>query len=314
MPSFLADVVNDWRARVAGGLEVGVMLWERCCIPSLLYGAGTWVNITAGAVARLNKLQNWFLRLLLQVGQGAPLTALAWESGCLDMGLRVAIEKIRMVQHIRSLEENSLANKIYQEQKKNGWPGLAKEARQICNELEIQDVNITEIPKKEYNKIVMEACKKKHKKDLKEMGDKSKKCERVLKDDYGMKSYFENRNIHEARQLFRTRASMQPFAGNYSHSAKFKRTQCLCKCRVAKEEEGHLVKGECSVYADIWEKFDSLEDDESLVKFFGEVLARRDALDEEESRGGTAPTSATDTPLAGGDSGEPTWGIIPSLL
>ena len=74
------------------------------------------------------------------------------------------------------------------------------------------------------------------------------------------------------------------------------------------------MKGECSVYADIWEKFDSLEDDESLVKFFGEVLARRDALDEEESRGGTAPTSATDTPLAGGDSGEPTWGIIPSLL
>ena len=35
------------------------------------------------------------------------------------------------------------------------------------------------------------------------------------------------------------------------------------------------------------------------MKFFGEVLARRDALDEEESRGGTAPTSATDTPLAG---------------
>ena len=48
----ILDIVNDWRARVAGGLEVAVMLWERCCIPSLLYGAGTWVNMTAGTVNR----------------------------------------------------------------------------------------------------------------------------------------------------------------------------------------------------------------------------------------------------------------------
>ena len=84
----ILDIVNDWRARAAGGLEVAIMLWERCCVPSDLYGAGTWVNMPAGTLNKLNKLQNWFLRMVLQVGQGAPLPpwpgsqgAWAWASG-----------------------------------------------------------------------------------------------------------------------------------------------------------------------------------------------------------------------------------------
>ena len=38
-------VVNDWRARQVGGMASALMLWESCCIPSLLHGAGTWVDI-----------------------------------------------------------------------------------------------------------------------------------------------------------------------------------------------------------------------------------------------------------------------------
>ena len=59
------------------------------------------------------------------------------------------------------------------------------------------------------------------------------------------------------------------------------------------------------MYRDIWERFENLQEDEELAKFFGEVLARRTALEEDEgSRGGLA----TDTPLAGGAPGEPVWG------
>ena len=76
------------------------------------------------------------------------------------------------------------------------------------------------------------------------------------------------------------------------------------------------IKKACMVYRDIWERFDQLEEDGQLAKFFGEVLARRTALEEEEeeeeeeqqeeqeSTGG----SATVTPLAGGDLSEPVWG------
>ena len=42
----IASIVNDWRATVAGGMETALLLWEACCIPSLLHGAGTWVDMS----------------------------------------------------------------------------------------------------------------------------------------------------------------------------------------------------------------------------------------------------------------------------
>ena len=72
----IANIVSDWRAQAAGGMAL--VLWERCCIPSLLHGAGTWTNITKATVKKLNSLQQWFLRLVLQVGPGVPLAALGW--------------------------------------------------------------------------------------------------------------------------------------------------------------------------------------------------------------------------------------------
>ena len=30
-----------------GGMETALMLWEVCCVPSLLHGAGTWTEISS---------------------------------------------------------------------------------------------------------------------------------------------------------------------------------------------------------------------------------------------------------------------------
>ena len=42
----IAHIVNDWRAHIVGGMETGLLLWEACCVPSLLNGAGTWMEIS----------------------------------------------------------------------------------------------------------------------------------------------------------------------------------------------------------------------------------------------------------------------------
>jgi hypothetical protein len=42
----IAQIINDWRSHVVGGMETGLLLWEACCVPSLLNGAGTWVEMT----------------------------------------------------------------------------------------------------------------------------------------------------------------------------------------------------------------------------------------------------------------------------
>ena len=87
----IAHIVNDWRSQVAGGMETGLLLWEACCVPSLLNGAGTWMEISKTTEKRLNQIQFWGLRLFLQVGPGTPLASLLWDTAILKMDIKVKI-------------------------------------------------------------------------------------------------------------------------------------------------------------------------------------------------------------------------------
>ena len=139
----VAAIIEDWRAQVAGGFESGLMLWETCCLPSLLHNAGTWVEMPAAAVKKLNSLQGWFLRLLLRQGPGVPSSSLLWESSCLDMELRVWLAKVMMILHIRGLKEDSLARQVWKEQRLMAWLGLALECDIIAEKLSIENANET---------------------------------------------------------------------------------------------------------------------------------------------------------------------------
>ena len=198
------------------------------------------------------------------------------------MGLRVKIEKLLLVLHIRSLDEDSFAKKVYEEQKINNWPGLAKESKEISEFLNVEDVNITNDSKKDYKKKVMLACALKDEAELRLMAENIEKCNRIMADNYGQKEYIKSLNIQRARETFRTRTNMQRLAGKFSHDQRFAATGWMCRCLLEREEVAHLTSGTCPTYMDIFENFEDLSTDENLVKFFGEILARRDALDREE--------------------------------
>ena len=68
----ISQIVNDWRSKLVGGFDTALLLWEICCIPSLLHGAGTWTEISPATEKKLNQIQCWFVKLALQIGQGAP--------------------------------------------------------------------------------------------------------------------------------------------------------------------------------------------------------------------------------------------------
>ena len=87
---------------------------------------------------------------------------------------------------------------------------------------------------------------------------------------------------------------MQPFGGNYSHDRRFQRSNWLCACGEAREEEAHLVGGECPVYGDIREEFPDTLGDDILTDFFTLVLERRKEREEEETGAMAAGRGAAD--------------------
>ena len=145
-----------------------------------------------------------------------------------------------------------------------------------------------------------QACEKEDEATHVKQTENKEKCKQIMNDCYGKQDYIENENILETRQLFRTRVGLQPFAGNFKKDKRFARTNWLCRCLVSTESESHLKFENCQKYADIRVKYDDLDDDQNLSLFFREVLARRDALDEEDSGG----LPATDVQLADGDPGD----------
>ena len=51
---------------------------------------------------------------------------------------------------------------------------------------------------------------------------------------------------------------------------------------MAREEEGHLLSGKCTVYRNLTQNYSDLRDIDSLVQFFNQVLERRDNLDKRD--------------------------------
>ena len=181
---------------------------------------------------------------------------------------------------VRRLGEETLAQQVYEEQRSQNWPGLAKETETICSELGIQSVHTTNLSAKEYRGIIVKACHLTNEVRLKKDAEGKDKCERIFREPYGRKEYVKNKQILNVRQAFKTRHGLQPFAGNFSHDMRFAKTDWLCRCKNAKEDENHLLSGNCELYGSMRDKYGDLREDENLVKFFTAVLEMRDKFDE----------------------------------
>ena len=116
----IAAIVDDWRSHLVGGFETGLLLLESCCVSSLLHNSGSWVDLSKPAEKRLESLQLWYLRLLLRQGPGATSGSLLWETQTLSIKLRIWREKLSLGLHIVRLSEDSLARRMWSEQKLNG--------------------------------------------------------------------------------------------------------------------------------------------------------------------------------------------------
>ena len=104
------------RAGVAGDLRH----------PSLTYNCATRVEMDKEELKVLNKVKDFFLRLLWGTGPGAPKVALRADTGTRSMESRVWREKIMLIYHVSHLEDGDLAKDMLEEQMINNWPGLVK--------------------------------------------------------------------------------------------------------------------------------------------------------------------------------------------
>ena len=233
------QIVEDFEMQTLGGLAAAWELWERALIPSLLSGAGTWLGNIDAAIKQCNAIQDFYWKTILNVSDSVPKLALRCEPFMRDCKWRIWEEKCLLLMRIQWLEEGSLAKMIYQEAEDNGWPGLGKEVRQICRELNIPDINLYRIQKAELQK----ALKFSHKEDMMKQFQSSKKLEDIKESNFDdIQPYFNDKNIENARIKFRIRTKMlKKVPGNFKNL--YKNVPNGLKCDLCEDEmtQNHCI-------------------------------------------------------------------------
>ena len=170
------------------------------------------------------------------------------ETGSLKMKKRIQKQKLMLAKKI-SKEKKSLAGAIYAEQVEMGWPGLAKEAVEICKEIGLRNLNEKEVTKKEIEEAIFYSNYKEMKAEI-EMCDKlaAIKNENFSKEQ----EYMKEKAIEKARTAYRIRTKMvQRVKMNYKNmykgnlgcdycKAEFETQEHVMECDRWKEERGSL--------------------------------------------------------------------------
>ena len=195
------------------------------------------------------------------------------------------MEKIMLVRRLQEKERTSLARCVYEEQLRQGWPGLAREVTRICDEVKIDDVNFNKVKKED----IKEAIFMNHYKDMKKEMEKYSKLEDIKNEDYrSEKEYMKQKSIEDIRRQFRIRTKLVTiFKDNFRN--KFRTLP-----RGEEENDPGLVCGDCGAVRDTqahclvcpaWEVAReglNLSFMEDMVVFFRKVLEGREMKHEEE--------------------------------
>ena len=107
----MKSVLEDTRVNVAGGLKVGIDIWEISILPFLLNNSEVWADIPKGAMEQLEDIQRMFYRKLFATPISTPSPALLWEAGGWTMHNRIIKRNLTFYHHILSVEEHAVTSR-----------------------------------------------------------------------------------------------------------------------------------------------------------------------------------------------------------
>ena len=189
------------------------------------------------------------------------------------MKRRIWSRKLIFVNTLKNMPEQTLAKQIFNEQVRRGWPGLAREARELCQNLGLPDIVKEKIYKLKLENLVKKGVLENHEEELKKEVDSKSKLEGIKNEDMKRKEYFKQKSLEDTRMLFRIRTRMVELKANFKNKPAFRKDGWLCEgCQREVETNCHVMS--CQAYEQVRQGLD-LDSDKDLVQFFKKVMKIR---------------------------------------
>ena len=266
-------VVEDCRSKIIGGIKTGILLWEACVIPFLLYNSSTWLQMKKSDIEILCKLQRLFLSSLLGI-KNCPAVAMLWDLGILDMPMRILKEKLLLYHHISCLPENALSFRILQTQEQLHLPSLREEVAHFLAKHEIHDVR--QFSKEKWKIYVRKAILEMNRSQMLEQMKSSKKLDELSLslEEFKLKDYFTELSFENIRIKFRERSkTMTTCRTHYPSDQENIKLMFECPNRCG-NIDSLLHWRSCTFYRQFRES-KNMENDKQLGEFYKSVINLR---------------------------------------
>ena len=155
-------VVEDCRNGRPGGFCTAVQIWEAAVIPYLYNAAECWVEVPKEALATLNTLQEAFMSAMLATPRTTPKAAMYWELAAPLAENRIIEFKLRFYHHLVCLNQDSIAYKVHESQRKHNIRSLTSESRAYLAQLNVSESDLKSYSKLAWKKILGQKMKEKN--------------------------------------------------------------------------------------------------------------------------------------------------------
>ena len=252
--------------------EVAMVYFNVILRGSILYASETYYNLTEHQLRSIERIEEAFLRKILNTSRGCPISLLYLETG--QWPARFQIMKLRMLflKHILDQDEHSMVKKFFklqlQQPMKGDWVSACK------TDLDKMNINIKF---EEIKKMTKENFLKKIKIKISEialeylLNKRGSKGKEILYTNLEMAEYFmphnDKLNIEEKRRLFSVRSRMVEIADNFGKIELCKMCETkqdmehIYNCKYLNEEQNkikfeQIYIGNLNQQIQIWKKFE----------------------------------------------------------
>ena len=227
-------------------LQSLLMTHDMMFIPTLLYGAQTWTNLTVADEKQLKTIQLKFLKRIMRVPSSACNAIIYLELGVLPVSFEIHIMKLMFLHHILTLEDDDPVKRTYQEQstipEEKNWAKEVSELR-LKYEIDEGEEEIAGLSKEQWKDKVHSKVKPSAIVQLNmEKNKLSKSSTYPDVKTFEAAEYISKLNVSNACLLFRVRSRIIDV--KEFHGYKYKSDQ-VCRCCGLYEETLAHVWSEC---------------------------------------------------------------------
>ena len=274
-------VVEDCRNNTPGAFITAVEIWEAAVIPYLYHASECWVETPKEALETLNGLQETWMRTMLATSHSCPIIAMYWELGAPMAEHRIMSSKLRFYHHIVTLSEDSVAHKIYQEQRRLNLRSLTSECRELLANLNINEDDLKSYSKLQWKVLLKKKMKAKIAQDLLERMKRYKKVDYFEKKEevFQIKDYFKSMRLEDCRMKFSIESETVRTVKSHFFSDKgYANDLWKCQnCEVPDSIDSITHLRNCEFFSDLRLKYDIDKKDTDLVAYFKEIVRIRNA-------------------------------------